>query len=338
MRKLVVFLSVTVVLLAAVAAFDWWVDPFGQLWKPGALSAARSDGCLVSGELIGSRYWSFKRDVFAHRRTREFVVGSSRVLKLTDGARFSNLGYPGTSPETILRLFRALPAKPRQTVFLGTEAFWFNRRYALPQTDLSAYQELEYALARSTFTHAVSLVHQKNSLLRHRWQRSTVGSTCVLDRFNPAIMWRTDGSRVWGWELDPQRFPKFHAAPFTGDLSSWRNGYYADWQWDAHRVAVLRQALALAKQRGWRVVGFAPPEPPHMLHVLRSLPGYRHFAATVPRLFDVWVDTSDGAKLGCRPSDFPDAFHSDARCSRLLLRKLQSVAVDKRRRTLREIR
>jgi hypothetical protein len=72
-----------------------------------------------------------------------------------------------------------------------------------------------------------------------------------------------------------------------------------------------------------------------MLHVLRSLPEYRRFANTVPRLFDTWVDTSDGAKLGCRPSDFPDAFHSNARCSRLLLRKLQSVGIDTRRLSLR---
>jgi hypothetical protein len=338
MRKLVVFLGVTTVLLAATAAFDWWVDPFGQLWKPDVLHAARSNGCLVSEELIGSRYWSFKRDVFAHRPTREFVVGSSRVLKLTDGPHFSNLGYPGTSPETILRLFRSLPARPRQTVYLGTEAFWFNRRYTLPRTDLTWYQELEYALARSTFRAAYSVVQQKHWLLRHRWRRSSLGRRCVLDRFYPAISWRTDGSRVWGWEIDPQRFPKFRAEPFTGDLSTWRNGYYADWQWDAHRVAVLRQALALAKERGWRVVGFAPPEPPHMLRVLRTLPGYRRFAATVPPLFDTWVDTADGAKLGCRPSDFPDAFHSNARCSNLLLRKLQSVAFDKRRASLREIR
>ena len=57
-------------LLAAVAAFDWWVDPVGEIWKPGALATRSADDCLVSQELIGSRYFSFKLDVFHHRPTR----------------------------------------------------------------------------------------------------------------------------------------------------------------------------------------------------------------------------------------------------------------------------
>jgi len=82
MRRLLVFLGVSVVLLAAAATFNWWVDPFAEVWKPGAVADARADGCLVSQELIGIRYYSFKLDVFAHRPTRTFVVGSSRVLEI----------------------------------------------------------------------------------------------------------------------------------------------------------------------------------------------------------------------------------------------------------------
>ena len=329
MRRLVLFLAVVVVLLAAAAAFDWWVDPFGQVWKPDVLAAARTEHCLVSEELIGSRYWSFKRDVFFHRPTRTFVVGSSRVLKLTGGGPgFSNLGYPGTAPETILRLFRSLPARPAQTVYLGVEAFWFNRRYSLPTTDLSTYRELEYLLARSTFTHAVSLSRQSAQLPWSRWRRDTLGPACVLDRFNPALAWRLDGSRVWGWELDPQRFAKFGGGRFTGDLGTWRNGYYADWQWDTRRVRILAQALDLAKRRHWTVIGFAPPEPPSMLRVLGHMPPWHEFLATVPALFRergfVWADTVDGSRLGCTRADFPDLFHSDARCSARLLARLRS--------------
>jgi hypothetical protein len=333
MRRLALFLGLVVALLAAAAVFDWWVDPFGQVWKPAVMDAARSSGCLVSEELIGSRYWSFKRDVFFHRPTRTFVVGSSRVLKIAarpgDGS-FSNLGYPGTAPETILRLFRSLPAKPTQTVYLGVEAFWFNSRYTLPETDLSHWRVLEYLLARRTFTRAVSLSRQSKQLPQHRWRREVVGGRCVLDRFTPTITWRADGSRVWGWELDPSRFPKFSGGGFHGDFATWRNGYYADWQrLDDRRLAVLGEALDLAKRRGWTVIGFAPPEPPHALQVLATLPPWRQFLRDVPRLFEQhgfrFVQTEDGAKLGCRRADFPDLFHTDARCSNLLRQALTAA-------------
>jgi hypothetical protein len=345
MRRLALFLVLTIVLLASAAAFDWWVDPFGQVWKPDALAAARQQHCLVSEELIGSRYWSFKRSVFFHRPTRAFVVGSSRVLKISGGPRFSNLGYPGSAPETILGLFRSLPARPTQTVLLGVEGFWFNARYALPSTDLNAYKVLEYLLARGTFTHAVSLSRQSAQLPWHRWKRDRIGTQCVLDRFEPTITWRLDGSRVWGWELDPARFPKFHGGGFTGNLETWRNGYFADWtRLDEPRIHALEQALALARARHWTVIGFPPPEPPHLLHVLESdsrlAPQWNAYLRLMPQLFRrygfKWANTFDGSTLGCRRSDFPDLFHTDARCSRLLLGKLAS-AIDRKRGILREI-
>ena len=335
MRRLILLIALCLVLLAAAVAFDWQIDPSGLVWKPDALAAARSTGCLVSEELIGSTYWSFKRDVFFHRPTRGFVVGSSRVLKMSAGdAAFANLGYPGTSPETILRLFRSLPARPVQTVYVGVEAFWLNDRYVVPVTNPSPSRVLEYLAARSTFRQAWSLWRQKSWLLTERWHRDPIGDTCVLDRFYPAISWRTDGSRVWGWELDPRRFARFHATPFRGDLGSWRNGYYADWhRLDRRRLHALEQALELARARGWHVVGFPPPEPAHMLHVLdtdpRLAPRWHAYLRLMPRLFARygfrWVATQDGAALGCRSGDFPDAFHADARCSALLLRRVEHV-------------
>jgi hypothetical protein len=344
MRRLVLFLAVIAALFAAAAAFDWWIDPFGQVWKPDVLAAARQQHCLVSEELIGARYWSFKRSVFFHRPTRAFVVGSSRVLKMSGGPRFSNLGYPGSAPETILRLFKSLPAKPTQTVLLGVEGFWFNARYTLPATDLSSYKVLEYLLARSTFTHAVNFA-RNSTVLRHRWRKLYYGGQCVLERFNEALTWRLDGSRVWGWELEPQKYPKFTGGGFTGDLETWRNGYFADWTTlDESRVHALEQALRIAQARHWTVIGFAPPEPAHQLHVLETDPRlaaqWNAYLRLMPQLFRrygfKWIDTTDGAKLGCRRSDFPDLFHSDARCSRLLMRRL-AAGIDNRRLNLREI-
>jgi hypothetical protein len=334
MRRLVLFLAITVTVLTGMAVLNWWVDPLGQVWKPDVFAAARADGCLVSEELVGSRYWSFKRDVFFHRPTRTFVVGSSRVLKLTarpGEATFSNLGYPGTAPETILHLFRSLPARPTQTVDLGVEAFWLNAHYALPETDLGTYKVLEYLLAGSTFHGSWFSVRQEHFLLTHRWKRDALGPYCVLDKFYPALAWKLDGSRVWGFEVDPKRFPKIHGGAFTGNLATWRNGYFDDWtRLDEARLHILGQALALARARGWTVIGFAPPEPPGALRALdtdpRLAPRWREYLAAMPKLFARygfrWVDTTNGSKLGCRPGDFPDAFHSDARCSALLRAEL----------------
>jgi hypothetical protein len=333
MRRLVLFLALPVVLLTGAAAFNWWVDPFGLVWKPSVLDAARRSGCLVSQELIGPRYWSFKHDVFAHRPTRTFVVGSSRVLKIAANGdtSFANLGYPGTSPSTILRLFRSLPARPAQTVYVGVEAFWFNANYIEPETNPDTFQVLQYLLARKTFTRAVTMSHESETLPRHRWKRELLGRACVLDRFTPSITWRADGSRVWGWELDPQRFPKFGGGEFTGDLHAWRNGYYADWKrLDLQRVHDLVAALDLARTRGWHLIGFAPPEPAEALRVLetdpRVAPQWSTFEQALPQLFHErgfrWVDT---VALPCASADFPDLFHTDARCSARLRRSLTST-------------
>ena len=338
MRRLLVFLGVSLVLLATAATFNWWVDPFAEVWKPGAVAEARGDGCLVSQELIGIRYYSFKLDVFAHRPTRTFVVGSSRVLEIAShpGERsFANLGYPGAAPETILKLFRALPAKPRQTVYVGVEAFWLNAHYAVPDTDPSTYHLAEYLLSRSAFTTAFKFARQAHYILYDRWRRDEVGPRCVIGRIYPSISWRLDGSRVWSWELDPQHYAKFRPSPFTGNLATWRNGYFADWRsLDERRVHLLEQALAVARARGWRVVGFAPPEPPHMLHVLdtdpRIAPRWHEFLALMPRLFArygfAWAGLEDARRVPCRSNEFPDAFHSDRACSARLRARLDEAA------------
>jgi hypothetical protein len=335
MRRLVLFLVLAAVVLAAFAALTWWVDPLGEVWKPAAYAEARRDGCLLSQELVGSRYFSFKLAVFHARPTRTFVVGSSRVLKIAarpGEQSFSNLGYPGTAPSTILSLVRALPAKPAQTMYVGVESFWFNRHYRVPDTNPSTYHVLEYLLSRSafwtsfTFARDVSYVRPP-----HRWRRTFVGTHCTIGRTYPSINWQVDGSRVWSWELDPKRFPKFHATPFSRGLGAWRNGYYLDWtRLDPGRIAQLHQVLALAQARGWRVVGFAPPEPAPILGILRHdprlAPQWDAFLRLMPRLFARYGDAWIGLGVRCPASQFPDEFHTDAACSARLRARLDEAA------------
>ncbi|MHB8469089.1 MAG: hypothetical protein ACYDCH_04950 [Gaiellaceae bacterium] len=338
MRRLVLFVGVILVLATGVAAFDWWVNPAGQVWEPGALAAARADHCLLSQELVGDQYWRFKRDIAAHRLVRTFVVGSSRVLQIASRpgeTSFANLGYPGSAPETVLKLFRSLPPRPLQTVYVGVEAFWFNASYSLPETEPSFLHQLEYVLSWGAFRNAVHQVREQPLFLTQRWRRLVVGRACTIGRFYPSINWRVDGSRVWSWELDPHRFPRFTAQPFTGDLATWRNGYYARWaRLDEDRLHVLAEALSLARSRGWRVVGFPPPEPPAALRALERDPRlavpWGAFLATMPRVFArygyAWLPLEDGRSLACRARDFPDAFHSDAACSRRVRARLDAVA------------
>jgi hypothetical protein len=340
MRRLVLFIGVATVLLGAVAAFDWWVDPFGDIYKRGALTAAldQRPNCLVSQEIVGARYFPFKLDVFHRRPTTRFVVGSSRVLKIGahPGERsFSNLGFPGSSPETILSLFRALPAKPAQTVYLGVDSFWFNNHYVVPVYRPSAYHLAQYLLSRATFQFAVRYVRQGHFILTDRWKREEVGRSCVIGRLYPSIAWKVDGSRVWSWELDPKVFPPFQAPPYSTDLTTYRNGYYDRWTaFDTRRVRVLEQALALARKRGWRVVGFAPPEPPGYFRLLRADPRlaarWHEFLQVMPALFHrqgfTWAGLWDGRADGCSAADFPDGFHSNASCSARVRARLDAAA------------
>lgn len=338
MSRLATFLGVAVALLAAIALFDWWVDPYGDVYKPSALTDAIRRDCLVSQELVGARYFPFKLDVFRRRPTRTFVAGSSRVLQIRSrpGERtFANLGYPGTSPETIATLFDALPAKPAQTVYLGVEAFWFNPSYSLPLDDPSRYEVAQYLLSRATFEGAYRQVREGPFILTRRWKPLPVGRRCVIGRLFPSIAWNVDGSRTWSWQLDPKRFPRFEAPPFTRDLSVLRNGYYDDWTaFDRGRVRALEAALANAQRRGWRVIGFAPPEPPRYLKLLetdpRLAPRWREFLATIPDLFRrrgfTWAGLWDGAAIGCTPRDYPDAFHTDAACSERVRLGLDAAA------------
>jgi hypothetical protein len=334
MRRLIAFLAVTVVCLTAAAAFDWWVDPFGFVWKPGAVADARRHGCLISQELIGLRYPEFKLDVFRHRPTRTFVVGSSRVLKIAtrrgDGT-FSNLGYPGAAPGTVLSLFRNIPAKPRQTVYLGVEGFWLNRNYHVPVTNPSDYAISKYLVSRNAFHQAVDLVREAHYIGTERWHETRVGRACTIGRIFPSINWRLDGSRVWSWELDPKKYAAFSETPYTGDLVTWRNGYYLDWtQLDPRRLAVLRQALALAQARGWRVVGFAPPEPKRFLRLLDTDPRlsrqWHAYLRLMPRLFARYGGVWAGFPAQCGDRHFPDGFHTDAACSELVHERLDEAA------------
>jgi hypothetical protein len=339
MARLVVFLATALVLLAALAAFNWWIDPFGEFWKPGAVQAARAarPQCLVSHEVIGGEYLPFKLDVFRSRPTRTFVVGSSRVLKIGSWPgeqTFANLGMPVISPEIVLKEVRALPARPL-TMYLGVEAFWLNRNFQGFDVSPGFEQRARYVLSRSALDESVQIVRRAPYVLLHRWRKERVGPACVVGRSRPALAWRLDGSRVWSFELDPNTY---HPAvdPFTTDLSKLRLGIYDDWSGlSPERIHVLEQVLALARARGWKVVGFTPPDGDRYLRFFESSPvigpRWRAFARLMPKLFArygySWLDFRDARSIPCRQSDFVDGgYHTDAACSMRMRKRLDYKA------------
>jgi hypothetical protein len=340
MGRLVAFLATTAVLLAGLAAFNWWVDPFGEFWKPGAVQDARAarPQCLVSHEVIGGEYLPFKLDVFRARPTRTFVTGSSRVLKIGawPGERsFANLGMPVMSPQIVLEELRDLPSTRRETVYLGVEAWWLNRNFRGFDVSPGFEQRARYVLSRSAFDESVRIIRRAPYVLLHRWRKERVGPACVVGRSRPALAWRLDGSRVWSFELDPRTY---HPAidPFTTDLSKLRTGIYDDWtQLSPERIRTLEQILALARARGWRVVGFTPPDGDRYLRFFAANPvigpRWRAFGALMPKLFARygyrWLDFRNARSIPCRQSDFVDGgYHTNAACSMRMRRRLDAAA------------
>ena len=341
MARLVVFLATAAILLGANAALNWWVDPFGDFWKPAAVREARDarPQCLVSHELIGGEYLPFKLDVFRSRPTRTFVIGSSRVLKIGSwpGERsFANLGMPVISPETVLRELRDLPRViPRQTMYLGVEAFWLNPSFKGFDVAPSFETRARYVLSRSAFDESVKILRHAPYVLLHRWRKERVGPACVIGRSRPALAWRLDGSRVWSFELDPRTY---HPAidPFTTDLHKLRTGIYADWhELSAKRIRILEQVLAFARARRWTVVGFTPPDGARYLRFFNGNPSigpqWRAFARLMPKLFARygyrWLDLRDARSIPCRQSDFVDGgYHTDAACSMRMRARLDAAA------------
>jgi hypothetical protein len=340
MGRLVLFLGTIAVLLGAVAALDRWVDPSGIFFEPGALPAALASDppCLVSRELVGSSYFPFKEQVFRSRPTTTFVVGSSRVLKIRSHpgeTTFANVGFPGIGPEILPPLFRDLVGARKQTAYVGVEFFWFNPSYEVVDYRPSFRAEAENVLGWSTFRSSVDTIRAAPYVLRHRWRREQVGSRCVIGRNDPTIAWAVDGSRVYSFELEPGGF-RPPTQTFDPDLQTLRAGYYRDFDsFDEQRVHDLDEALSIAQRAGWKVVGFAPPDPTRYVRLFATAPQtarwWRQWKALMPRLFArhgfAWLDLSDVSSVPCAQDAFVDAgFHTTGACSDRIRVRLDRAA------------
>jgi hypothetical protein len=347
MRRTLVFLGVLFAVLLAVMAFDRVVDPANFFYDGTPLRVAESSRpqCLVSDDLVGSVQWlRFKEQLFQLRRPRTVVVGSSRVLKIGEHpgeARFANLGLPQTSPKTVLDLFRLIAREApgrKLTVYLGVELFWFNPSsfgIAHPPFDVSLRQRLEYLLSRVTFEDAVRLARSSPRVAFHRWRREQTNGYCILDRQSASIAWKPDGTRLYDFELHPGgAHPPSNGSP--SDLIHFRGGIFGSWHsFDRARLAQLEEALALAHAKGWRVVGFSPPDSTRYARFLEASPAvgpfWHTFFRTVPAAFRregfSFLDLHDVRLVPCRQTDFvDDGYHVNARCAARIRARLDAAA------------
>ncbi len=340
MSRLLVRLATIGALLAFAAAFNAWIDPFGSFYKPAALrDALQTDPpCLVSQELVGATYFAFKEDVFRSRPTRTFVVGSSRVLKIAPhpGERsFANLGFPGIAPEMLPPLFRDLArGSAAQTAYVGVEFFWFNPSFPVFDYRPGWASLARTILGRSTLRSSIEIVRSAPYVLVHRWRREPLGSLCVIGRASPSISWNVDGSRRYSFELGGAYHPP--AQVFSSDLKTLRAGYYADWHgFDTERVRLLDEALGVAERAGWRVVGFAPPDPARYVRLFSTAPEtaahWRRWSALMPELFRrhgfAWLDLRAVGSVPCAENAYVDGgYHTTSACSARIRADLDRAA------------
>jgi len=336
MRLLVLFIATTVVALAAVGALDWWVDPFGEFWKPGAVQAAQEarPRCLVSRDLFRNTPLRFKLGLARARPTRTIVLGTSRVTTIParpGESSFTNLGVLAGHLEDARWLLDHMPARPRQTVYLGVEVYWFKPSDTPHDFDPGLYDRARYLLSWSTLSATVKLLRREPGALTQRWEVHRSGSRCVVGHGEPADAWNPDGTFVWRFELDPKT-P--HVPVVTVD--ELKSSFFADYSgFSTHEVEALGDLLADARRRGWRVVGFAPPFPTGYVRAFEAAPGigegWRQFGRELPRVFRrygyPWLDLRDVRSIPCREQDFVDGgFHADARCARRIRALLDAAA------------
>jgi hypothetical protein len=339
MRALAAFFATAAAVVCALAAFNWWLDPLGQFWSDDVLAAA-GERCVISDDLVGTSSWlPFKEGVFRRRRPGAVVVGTSRVLELSDGARFANLGMPGTGIETLAPLFRRLrELHPGPlTVYLGVELFWLNRTWQ-PNVvfEQGPKKDVKYVLARQTLSSSARLVREAPSSLASAWTTTRDGARCVIDRGGRAARgekdaWAPDGSFVYRQELggEPVREDEY-----TRDLVEFSGPYYQHWrELDGERLAQLRDALALARSYGWRVVGYTPPYSHRYSTRIRSVfpQLWSEFGSVVTDAFRAngyrWLDLRRVEDVPCAGAAFvDDGWHPNRACSARILRRLAAEA------------
>lgn len=345
MRPLAFFLATTVAAVAALVAFQWWMDPFGATWHPQVVAAARAaeSSCAISDDLVGPDAWAAFKESLVTPQTRTIVFGTSRVLQLRSRpgeSGFVNAGAPGEGPRSlralVLRLHRRHPAP--LTAYVGVELFWLNRSWAETLT-FPHGRRLTSLAGRQTLEESLALVRDTPLSLFRRWKRYRARHGCVIARTSRVLeardsAWRVDGSLVYAFQLLGR--PNNIDDEFTRDLVRFEGPYYKNWtELDAKRLRRLDEALSLMSRYGWRVVGFTLPYSPRYVErlatALQTARQWRAFGRVVPMVFARhgfrYVDLRDVRDVPCPVDAFvDDGWHPNAACAFRVRERLERAA------------
>lgn len=236
MRRVLVPAGIVVAVAAVIAAINGVVDPKDEFYSGAPLSEALESNCLLADDVVRSRsYPEFKRDLFGRRKTKAVVFDSNAVMR-----RGVNLGFPGFGPETLLdeiqALARATPEGRRLNVYVVTNVSWFDPETPGGDFSESLAERARYLLSPWTFRSSLDLVRHSRLLAFTGWEKQRAGGTCVVDRGTPLPAWRADGTLAGGHPQGASAVP-------------------ASFAWN--RLTSLDQALAIARERHWRVVGLS---------------------------------------------------------------------------------
>jgi hypothetical protein len=348
--RFLAFFAALGIALAAIAYVDWRLDPYDDRYHPDVVATAfrQTPPCYVAWEVVGEQAWpTYKLDLFERRHADVVVVGTSRVAKI--GAwpgeeRFVNLGVPGTGTESLPGLFDRLHSEHlgRLVVYVGTDAFWFGRRWRTRAWfDVSYLRDLKYLLSGQTLRQSIDVLRRAPGALLHPDALRAVeidrqGQTCVVDRGNSVFRggsnaWAPDGELWFQYELA-------HAGevPRKASLVTIYHPFYSGTSLDGGHLEELEDALAKARRYGWTVVGFHAPISTRGIRRLESDPAtralFRSFRARMPGVFARYgfrfLDLTSVRSVGCSESDFSfhDDGHADARCGMLVRRALDRAA------------
>jgi hypothetical protein len=349
MLRLAVLFGATGAGLLALVALNWWVDPLAEHYRRGVVSEAfaASPHCDVSTAILSDTTWpTFKLDLFTRRRTTTIVAGSSRIWKIgpRPGERgFTNVGLPGMSVTSVPILFRrlhSLAPNRHLRVYLGVEPFWFtipDRSSNFAPTPLHERIRLLASgeTLRATFD---ELVHHPGNLVdppsRRAPDRLATPAGCTLDagggvRSGAANAWAMDGTFLYNYELSG-------TAPgrkdfLRGDFTRMRGSTL-----DRASVGDVREALALAKQYGWDVVGFTAPFSHNTIVRLERDTGGAAlldvYRSRIPTLFRdagfPYLDLMDARSVPCTDDEFlrHDGAHANATCAAKVRARLDAVS------------
>jgi hypothetical protein len=239
-RRALLLAGIVMAIAAVVATINGVVDPRDEFYSGAPLTAALDSNCLLADDVVRARsYPEFKRDLFSRRQRTAVVFDSAGVAR-----RGLNMGFPGFGPESLLDamhvLDRATPEAKRLTVYVVTNVSWFDPQVRLAESDESLASKVGYLFSPWTLGSSLDLMRHSRRLAFTGWEKERVGKACVVDRGSPSPAWRADGTLA--------------AARARGGASAPRA-----FAWN--RLSDLDTALAVARTRGWRVVGLSALTP-----------------------------------------------------------------------------